>query len=278
MGLLKLAWAGGVKTIGATSGTNRGVKFQVQHLFWLLGIHVGSIDDAFSSRALEFELQKIPGSEKWTNFRAPSPSEMSTLQTQTLAVALHCCQEARIAASKLSADKTGSEHVHDRTRVSLATCAALIAAIDGQGEQVAKDLIVRWAAERITDQADQTKSEDVLDSILDLTIPVGHGGQVSAATILRGDRDDYSDAIDQLETQIGIKWVNGNHGKYLAVNCKRTFAHLPKSLNINNSRALSQVLLSLCRGVRPKVTHIAGAKRQCVQIPAEVVNSSLFDN
>lgn len=153
------------------TSNQKGKKFTLRHIVWVLGIQIASPREADRNRYISTELLPPLATAKGRLVLPPN-SELGELGQRILASAIYCIHDARRLAASLKDCRIPG--VSDRVVESYAVPAAMLAAIEGAGEEEAKGLLQEMLKEIAKEDHSGTSDEQTLMAdILGAQIQIG---------------------------------------------------------------------------------------------------------
>jgi hypothetical protein len=258
----------GDKIFKGTAG-HKAVEFGLRIICWVAGIVVGLDQEMDANRFLTFEMQK-PTKEKRDRWRVPTPEECESLFNAFLAISVAYGVEASQAAMTMHQKIETTVHTRMIQGLACGACLRSISCGDTvEGATQYLQHLVNAVAPQEEENGLQSQHLEMLETIMDTTIPTGYQMQLSVAEIV-SETADYVDGnaeqYRQLRTQLGIG-INKVHGvKCLTVNPKLV------SKKINESpKEIAQQLSRIPGAVNAVVKSTNGITRRSVCIPWEFI-------
>lgn len=186
------------------TSNQKGKKFTLRHIVWVLGIQIASPREADRNRYITAELLPPLQDRKGTLILPPA-SELAELGQRILASAIYCIHEAKRIAANLKDCRVPG--VSDRIVESYAVPAAMLAAIEEAGEEDARAMLQEMLSEIAKEDHSGTSDEQTLMAdILGAQIQIG-AFRYSVAQLLEQvlkRQGKYDDAAAALESR-GLK-------------------------------------------------------------------------
>lgn len=263
----------GDKIFKGTSG-HKAVEFGLRIICWVAGIVVGLDQEMDANRFLTFEMQK-PTKEKRARWKVPTPEECESLFNAFLAISVAYGVEASQAAMVMHQKIETTVHTRMIQGLACGACLRSISCGDTvEGATQYLQQLVNAVAPQEEENGLQSQHIEMLETIMNTTIPTGYQMQLSVAEIV-SDSADYVDGnaeqYRQLRTQLGIG-INKVRGvKCLAVNPKLV------SKKINESpKEISQQLGRIPGAANALVKSANGIVHRAVCIPWDFIVDQFY--